>query len=151
LNLAQQEYLMAWSDDLFNGGTIQFSQIEPPDNTCPSDTFRLVTPDMVAGVGPTPPLIGLAPVALTLAGPSPVRSTARLQLALARSMQVHVAIYDVFGRRVRTLLNGAVAAGSRPLLWDGRGEQGAPVSSGIYFVRATCPAGRQVVRIPLIR
>jgi serine protease len=74
-----------------------------------------------------------------------------MQLTVAHPMRVHVAIYDVLGRRVRTLLDGAVAAASRPLLWDGRAEQGPPVSSGIYFVRATSPAGRRVVRIPLIR
>ena len=48
-------------------------------------------------------------------------------------------------------VNGALPAGSRPLVWDGHAEQGSPVSSGIYFVRATCPGGRQVVRIPLVR
>jgi flagellar hook capping protein FlgD len=150
LNLAKSEYLMAWSDDLFQGGTVQFSQIKPPDSTCPADSFLLVTPDLVTAVGPKPTL-ALAPVVLRLTGPSPMRTTTWLQLTLARPMQVHVAVYDLFGRRVRTLVNGALPAGSRTLLWDGHAEQGAPVSSGIYFVRATCRAGRQVVRIPLIR
>jgi hypothetical protein len=151
LNLAVNEYLMSWSDDLVCGGRIYFSQIKPPDSTCPTDSFRLVAPDMVAGVPPKPSFTVTKPVSLTLAGPSPAHSATRLQLALARPMAVHVAIYDVFGRHVRTLVNGPVPAGSRTLLWDGHADHGAPVSSGIYFVRATCAAGRQVVRIPLIR
>jgi len=43
LNLATNQYLMAWSDNLFQGGTIQFSQIKPPDGSCPGDSFQLVT------------------------------------------------------------------------------------------------------------
>lgn len=66
-------------------------------------------------------------------------------------MRVHAAVYDVFGRRVRTLVNGALPAGSTLFMWDGCAERGNRVSSGIYFVRATCAAGRQAVRVPLIR
>ncbi|HET7226185.1 MAG TPA: FlgD immunoglobulin-like domain containing protein [Candidatus Eisenbacteria bacterium] len=150
LNLTTQEYLMAWSDDLLNGGTIQFSQIKPPDATCPSDTFQLVTPYVVA-VPAKAGILATAPMALTLAGPSPARSTARLRISLASPMRVHIAVYDVFGRRVRTLVNGALTSGSTPIVWDGRAEHGGRVSSGIYFVRATCAAGRQAVRVPLIR
>jgi len=110
----------------------------------------LVVPDMVTAVGPHPD-VALMPMALTLAGPSPVHAVARLQLALARPMPVQVAVYDVFGRRVRTLVNGPLRAGTMTLLWDGHAEQGALARSGVYFVRATCLAGRQVVRIMLIR
>ena len=150
LNFATNQYLMAWSDDLFNGGTIQFSQIRPPDGTCPTDSFQLVTPDMVTGIAPEPSSTVTSPVSLALAGASPAHSTARLVLSLARPMEVHVAVYDVSGRRVRTLLRGVVPAGSRQVIWDTHSEQGAPVGSGIYFVRATWTVGRQVVRVPLI-
>ncbi|HET7224698.1 MAG TPA: hypothetical protein VFK69_03200 [Candidatus Eisenbacteria bacterium] len=145
-----QEYLMAYSDDLFQGGRIQFAQIKPPDSTCPTDSFQLVAPDMLVGVG-RKSTRAMAPLGLTLVEPSPVHSIARLRLALAEPAVVHVAVYDILGRHVRTLLNGPVAAGSRILRWDARGEHGAEVGSGMYFVRATCSAGRQVMRIPLIR
>jgi hypothetical protein len=150
LNLAANQYLMAWSDNLFQGGTIQFSQLHPPDGTCPSDSFQLVTPDMVTAVQPEPSTIQTIPVALTLTGQSPVRSSARLRLSLVRPMEVHVAVYDVSGRRVRTLVDGDLPAGSRQILWDGHSERGAGAASGIYFVRATWAVGRQVVRVPLI-
>jgi len=105
---------------------------------------------MVTGVAPEPSIALTSPASLTLTGSSPVRSTARLQLSLARPMGVHVAVYDVIGRRVRTLVNGPLPAGSRQVQWDGCSEHGAPVGSGIYFVRATWAVGRQVVRVPLV-
>jgi len=60
-----------------------------------------------------------------------------------------VAVYDVFGRRVKTLFAGVLPAGPTTLTWDGRIEQGPPASSGVYFARATYGGGRRVVRIPL--
>ena len=42
---------------------------------------------------------------------------------------------DVAGREVSGLIEGFRAPGRYSLLWDGRSETGARVSSGIYFVR----------------
>jgi hypothetical protein len=48
-----------------------------------------------------------------------------------------VVVYDVTGRRVRTIARGTYPAGERKATWDGRDEAGQLVSSGIYFIRAT--------------
>ena len=90
------------------------------------------------------------PVTLMLAGSCPVRSSASLRLALRNGGLVHVAVYDVSGRRVRTLLDGWVPAGVTTLAWDVREEHGAG-ASGIYFARATGAGGRAAVRIPVLR
>jgi hypothetical protein len=73
-----------------------------------------------------------------------------MRLSLQNGGPVHVGIYDLFGRRVRTLLDGPVAAGATAVSWDGHGEHGAPTSSGIYFARATCAGGRSMLRVALI-
>ena len=48
---------------------------------------------------------------------------------------VLLAVYDVNGALVKTLVSGAVAAGRHEVRWDGHNERGESVSSGIYFVR----------------
>ena len=53
--------------------------------------------------------------------------------------------------RVRTLLDGTVAAGTTALSWDGHADRGSLASSGVYFARATCGSGRATLRIPLVR
>ena len=105
---------------------------------------------MWTGVDPGSSADIAKPVTLMLAGSCPVRSSASLRLALRSGGLVHVAIYDVSGRRVRTLLDGWVPAGVTTLAWDVRAEQGG-VASGIYFARAMGACGRSVVRIPLLR
>lgn len=66
-------------------------------------------------------------------------------------MRIVAAIYDVLGRRVRTLLDEDVAPGRRELHWDGRGARGNTVGSGIYFARLTSAMGQCVSRVVLLR
>lgn len=49
-------------------------------------------------------------------------------------------VYDVAGRRVRTVVEADLAPGIYRQSWDGRDEHGRVVSSGVYFVRLTGPA-----------
>ncbi len=47
-----------------------------------------------------------------------------------------VELFDLGGRKVKTLARGPFDAGHQILSWDGRDERGAPVRNGIYFLRA---------------
>ena len=44
-------------------------------------------------------------------------------------------IYDALGRRVRTLASARYPAGVHEVRWDGRGDRGERVSSGVYYCR----------------
>ena len=81
----------------------------------------------------------------------PVGASAQFSIRLPRSNRVSFSIYNVVGRRIRTLANGNMAAGFSTLTWDGTDEHGNAVPSGIYFYRAV--AGDQVVtdRMVLLR
>ena len=46
---------------------------------------------------------------------------------------VSLAIYDLRGRRIRTLINSELEPGSYKLHWDGRSDRGERVASGIYL------------------
>src|SRR5262249_7829000 len=48
---------------------------------------------------------------------------------------VTLSIFDVTGRRVATVFNGAVATGQHVETWNGRTESGARAASGAYFAR----------------
>ena len=73
-----------------------------------------------------------APAAFSLAaGPNPFRGTATLFFDLPETVPVRLAIYDVAGRRVRTLVTGEMPAGPHAVSWDGRGDDGRS-GEGIY-------------------
>ncbi|MCK4328814.1 T9SS type A sorting domain-containing protein [candidate division WOR-3 bacterium] len=52
----------------------------------------------------------------------------------ARS-SLNLSIYNINGRKIRTLFNGVKNSGAYSVIWDGRDDTGKKVSSGAYFVR----------------
>ncbi|MFO7651239.1 MAG: C25 family cysteine peptidase [bacterium] len=75
------------------------------------------------------------------ASPNPFRSAASARLNLPVAGRVRVAVYDVSGRVVRTLVNGEMPAGTHSLRWDGRDEGGRRVANGTYLFKAETGAG----------
>lgn len=63
------------------------------------------------------------------------------------------AIYDLRGRRVRTIGKGVAAAAgeTRSWTWDGRDEAGREVAAGVYFYRVTDAAGAMGEKIVRLR
>ena len=51
------------------------------------------------------------------------------------STQVVLAIYDLSGKKIRTLVNERQANGSYQIRWDGRNDVGQTVASGLYVYR----------------
>jgi flagellar hook assembly protein FlgD len=49
--------------------------------------------------------------------------------------RVHIAIYDLRGALVKTLVDGTRSAGAWSITWNGEDDRGARVSSGVYFCR----------------
>ena len=57
----------------------------------------------------------------------------RLQFAVPHIAHVKLELFDVKGRRVRTLVDQDAAAGTFSSAWDGHDDSGAVVSDGVYF------------------
>jgi hypothetical protein len=98
-------------------------------------------------VGPDAPVTR---VSLEAARPNPSSVSASLRFALARAGHARLQLVDVSGRRVRTLVDGAVGAGPHEAVWDGRAEDGGLAPAGLYWARleadgAVCT--RRVVRL----
>jgi len=77
--------------------------------------------------------------------PNPFNSTVSLEYGLPEPSEVIFTVYDVQGRKVRTLEGGSMSAGYHNVIWDGVNSEGAQVASGVYFVRMAA-AGREFTR-----
>jgi hypothetical protein len=79
------------------------------------------------------------PAAITLEQnyPNPFNPSTRIEFALTAPGHVTLAVYDVLGRRVATLVDGTVPAGSHAAIWQGQDAAGRAVSSGVYIYRLT--------------
>ena len=82
--------------------------------------------------------------ALTLLAPNPSSGKTRIHYAVARAGHVRLALVDVSGRVVATLVDGIQRSGRYELAWDGT-RAGQRLTPGLYFVRLT-PPDRTVVR-----
>ena len=70
--------------------------------------------------------------------PNPFNPSTTLRYAIPQGegpVNVSIAIYDVRGRLVRSLVDDREDAGVHQVHWDGKDEQGEPVPSGIYLYR----------------
>ena len=67
--------------------------------------------------------------------PNPFRSGATtINYSIPNAKErVSLRIYDVSGRRVRTLVDKTQTAGQYKIKWDGRNDRGVNVAPGIYF------------------
>jgi flagellar hook assembly protein FlgD len=61
-----------------------------------------------------------------------------------------VDIYNVAGRRIRTLIRGFLRAGDHELQWDGRNAAGRMVPAGIYLARVGSIDGSRTARVVMI-
>lgn len=66
--------------------------------------------------------------------PNPFNPTTTVRFALPEPGWTRIRIYDLQGRLVRTLLDETRTAGRHTLVWNGRDDRGARVSSGAYLL-----------------
>jgi hypothetical protein len=67
--------------------------------------------------------------------PNPFNPQTTIRYTLARKGEVKLAIYDLLGKRVRTLVDDERPAGEQVVVWDGSDDKHQPVGSGVYFCR----------------
>ena len=66
--------------------------------------------------------------------PNPFNPETTIRFALRERQRVSLHIYDIRGRKVRTLLqNAELAPGWHEMIWDARDDAGRPVASGVYL------------------
>ena len=83
--------------------------------------------------------------------PNPFNAQTQLVYTLPIASPVELAIYNVMGQRVRTLVQGVQAAGRYQIAWDGRSDSGSSLASGVYLSRLVSTQGVQVRRLLLLK
>ena len=127
-----------WQDLRSDAGDIYAQHVQPSGILGP----RLVSVETQSA----PPRFALA-----LAGPQPCRTEAALRLDLPADGNLDLVVLDLQGRRVRSLMRGAIPTGTHPVRWDLRDENGSRVASGVYFASAQWRderAGQRIVVLP---
>jgi hypothetical protein len=137
-NLAAAVASPAWTDPA--GGSLHYAVTAVDHN---GNESAPATPGTVLDAIGAPAAV----FALEAPWPSPFRGATRVGFSLPRAGEAALEVFDAAGRRVRTLARGSFAAGDHAVSWDGRGDGGARLGAGIYFLRLSAGAERAVRRV----
>ncbi|MEW6754222.1 MAG: leucine-rich repeat domain-containing protein [Candidatus Latescibacterota bacterium] len=117
----------------------------------PTGVYRLQRPAPATAIteAVAPPLP--AAVRLMPAYPNPFNGSTVIGYWLPRPALVEIAVHDILGQRVVTLVQEMRAPGHHAITWDGRDGQGRPVGSGVYVCRLVAGGSRALRRLVLAR
>jgi hypothetical protein len=85
-----------------------------------------------SGIGDIPRSESLV---VSYAFPNPVRGSTTISFSVPRGARAVLEVYDLAGRRVRTLFDGICGMGACQVPWHGDDDGGRKVGSGVYFHR----------------
>jgi hypothetical protein len=88
---------------------------------------------------------------LFAAHPNPFNPVSTIGYSLETGSVAEIVVYDVTGRRIRTLVSGFVPAGQHETTWDGRDDTGTPVASGVYLYQLRAGDVAETRRMTLVK
>ena len=157
VNWASDQYLawsigdpVSWKERLRNGAIYEYQHNRNPFVDHPEFVSYLYdTNAVIVGVDNQRPV---QPLQLRQNWPNPFGSHTTIGFALARTENVTLRVYDVTGRTIRTLANGApLAAGTHQMEWDGRSDGGQALEPGLYFCQLQTASLSATKRMVLAR
>ena len=137
------------NDSPWSGRTMYYylGNFSPDGGASGNYMIRAVCDTLVCAGVPDRP----APGFVVHASPNPFREETSISFALERQTQIAIAIYDIKGRRIRSVVDRVFEAGPHSVVWDGADSHGNAVCSGIYFYRVIAPASAHTGKVTLLR
>jgi len=83
--------------------------------------------------------------------PNPFNPETLIAFELPDASQVQLEVYDIRGRRVRTLASEPYSDGTHSVMWNGHSDDGQPVAGGVYFARLVAGGQQAVQRMLLVK
>ena len=83
--------------------------------------------------------------------PNPFNPTTQIRYDLPEESYVNINIYDLMGRRIKSLINMHQDPGYRLIHWDATNDFGQPVSAGMYIYRIQAGQFRQTRKMVLLK
>jgi flagellar hook assembly protein FlgD len=64
---------------------------------------------------------------------------------------VRIAVYDLFGKEIKILVNENKAAGTYNITWNGRDNDNRQVSTGVYFYKLQTGGFQKTMKMMLMK
>jgi len=83
--------------------------------------------------------------------PNPFNPVTTLRYDLPEQSDVTITIYNMLGRKVKTLVNPTQDAGFKSMIWDATNDYGKPVSAGVYLYQIQAGEFVQTKKMVLLK
>jgi len=83
--------------------------------------------------------------------PNPFNPTTKIEYSLPKSGNVKIVIYDILGKKIKTLVDQIEQKGSYSIIWNGEDDLGNKAASGIYFYRMEAGGYTAVKKLNLLK
>jgi FlgD Ig-like domain len=93
----------------------------------------------------------LASVPYATPNPFNPQTSIRFEVGGSRDVSAEVVIYNLKGQSVRNLFQGAVSPGPQNMIWNGRGDDGQNLATGIYLARVQLEDQSETVKMTLVK
>jgi len=88
---------------------------------------------------------------LSPADPNPFTTETTVQYELPKETDIDISVYNMLGQKVRDLYSGKQSSGVHSVSWDGRGESGEKLSSGIYLLKIKAGEKEASTKVMFVR
>ncbi len=83
--------------------------------------------------------------------PNPFNPSTKILFQMPEQNLVLVSVFDAQGRKIGTLFEGVMPAGSHAIVWNGRDEKGQPMPSGVYILKLNAGRNVQSMKMTLMK
>lgn len=83
--------------------------------------------------------------------PNPFNPYTEIRFDLPRADRVELSVYNLYGQKIRTLIDSEMNAGTHHAVWDGRDDKDDQVPTGIYIYRIVTDHFRAQKKMSLLK
>jgi len=83
--------------------------------------------------------------------PNPFNPTTSLAYVLPKDELVNITIYDMMGRKIKTIVNDSQTAGYNSVQWNATNDRNEPVSAGLYLYKIQAGEFEQTKKMVLLK
>ncbi|MCH8024090.1 MAG: Ig-like domain-containing protein [Candidatus Marinimicrobia bacterium] len=143
----------SWLGDGNLDGALRFDSFQltyvpgaAPSGTLYFDDLRLIQLGIDLAAAAVPADFSLLPNY-----PNPFNPSTTITFTVPRRERVRLAVYDIMGRPVSTILTATIEPGRHQVVWDGRDAKGRNVATGVYIYRLETPSKSLARKMMLVK
>jgi hypothetical protein len=83
--------------------------------------------------------------------PNPFNPSTQIKVVIKEQSNIQIAVYNILGKEIKTLLNENLPAGEYTIEWNGKDNEGNDLSGGVYFIQMIAGDYHKTIKTILLK